>query len=114
MFGVTRKRRLPGQGRHLPRSMGAYSISLTPLRASDKAEKSTEESDGAHLHRLAALVPAVEVEDDHRQGREAMGVVPGTGIEPVQLAPRDFKSLVSTNFTIRALGRIIAADGLTG
>ena len=29
-------------------------------------------------------------------------VVPGTGIEPVWLAPRDFKSLVSTNFTIRA------------
>ena len=29
-------------------------------------------------------------------------VVPGTGIEPVRLAARDFKSLVSTNFTIRA------------
>ncbi len=29
-------------------------------------------------------------------------LVPGTGIEPVWLAPRDFKSLVSTNFTIRA------------
>ena len=29
-------------------------------------------------------------------------VVPGTGVEPVRLAPRDFKSLVSTNFTIRA------------
>ena len=29
-------------------------------------------------------------------------MVPGTGIEPVWLAPRDFKSLVSTNFTIRA------------
>jgi hypothetical protein len=29
-------------------------------------------------------------------------MVPGTGIEPVRLAPRDFKSLVSTNFTIRA------------
>jgi hypothetical protein len=28
--------------------------------------------------------------------------VPGTGIEPVRLAPRDFKSLVSTYFTIRA------------
>lgn len=28
--------------------------------------------------------------------------MPGTGIEPVRLAPRDFKSLVSTNFTIRA------------
>ena len=29
-------------------------------------------------------------------------LVPGTGIEPVRLAARDFKSLVSTNFTIRA------------
>ena len=29
--------------------------------------------------------------------------MPGTGIEPVRLAARDFKSLVSTNFTIRAL-----------
>ena len=29
-------------------------------------------------------------------------VVLGTGIEPVQLSPRDFKSLVSTNFTTRA------------
>ena len=29
-------------------------------------------------------------------------MVPGTGLEPVWLAPRDFKSLVSTNFTIRA------------
>ena len=29
-------------------------------------------------------------------------VVPGTGVEPVRLAARDFKSLVSTNFTIRA------------
>ncbi len=29
--------------------------------------------------------------------------MPGTGIEPVRLAPRDFKSLVSTYFTIRAL-----------
>jgi hypothetical protein len=28
--------------------------------------------------------------------------VPGTGLEPVQLSPRDFKSLVSTNFTTRA------------
>jgi hypothetical protein len=37
---------------------------------------------------------AEEVEDYH--------VVPGAGIEPARLAPRDFKSLVSTNFTIRA------------
>ncbi len=29
-------------------------------------------------------------------------LVPGTGIEPVCLAARDFKSLVSTNFTTRA------------
>lgn len=29
-------------------------------------------------------------------------VVPGTGIEPVRPKPRDFKSLVSTYFTIRA------------
>lgn len=27
-------------------------------------------------------------------------LVARTGLEPVQLAPRDFKSLVSTNFTI--------------
>ncbi len=31
------------------------------------------------------------------------GVVPGAGIEPAQPQwPRDFKSLVSTSFTIRA------------
>lgn len=29
-------------------------------------------------------------------------MVPGTGIEPVRPKPRDFKSLVSTNFTTRA------------
>lgn len=29
-------------------------------------------------------------------------MVPGTGIEPVRPKPRDFKSLVSTYFTIRA------------
>src|SRR5690606_30288876 len=29
-------------------------------------------------------------------------LVPGAGIEPARLAPRDFKSLVSTSFTIRA------------
>jgi hypothetical protein len=32
------------------------------------------------------------------------GVVPGTGLEPVQLSPRDFKSLVSTDFTTQAGG----------
>ena len=31
-------------------------------------------------------------------------VVPGAGIEPAWLAPRDFKSLVSTSFTTRAGG----------
>ena len=31
-------------------------------------------------------------------------VVLGAGLEPAHLAARDFKSLVSTNFTIRALG----------
>ena len=41
---------------------------------------------------------AQEIEDYHVSGY----LVPGTGIEPVWLAPRDFKSLVSTNFTIRA------------
>jgi CRP-like cAMP-binding protein len=40
-----------------------------------------------------------------------LSLVPGTGIEPVWLAPRDFKSLVSTNFTIRA--REIARNGLS-
>ena len=30
-------------------------------------------------------------------------LVPGAGLEPAQPKPRDFKSLVSTNFTIRAL-----------
>ncbi len=29
-------------------------------------------------------------------------MVPGAGLEPAQLSPRDFKSLVSTYFTIRA------------
>jgi hypothetical protein len=56
--------------------------------------------------RLARSEPALEavalvaekVEDYH--AFECL--VPGTGIEPVWLAPRDFKSLVSTNFTIRA------------
>jgi hypothetical protein len=45
-------------------------------------------------------VPVVtkEIEDYH----VFEWLVPGTGIEPVWLAPRDFKSLVSTNFTIRA------------
>jgi hypothetical protein len=56
--------------------------------------------------RLARSEPAFEavspvtqeIEDYHVSGY----LVPGTGIEPVWLAPRDFKSLVSTNFTIRA------------
>ena len=36
-------------------------------------------------------------------------VVLGAGVEPAHLAARDFKSLVSTNFTIRALGIAAAA-----
>ena len=47
------------------------------------------------------LVAAAKVEYDH-EAWGMKGVVPGTGIEPVRLAARDFKSLVSTNFTIRA------------
>ena len=43
-------------------------------------------------------VVAEKIENYHAFG----WLVPGTGIEPVWLAPRDFKSLVSTNFTIRA------------
>ena len=32
------------------------------------------------------------------------GMVPGAGVEPARyIIPRDFKSLVSTNFTTRAL-----------
>ena len=42
--------------------------------------------------------------------------MPGTGIEPVRLAPRDFKSLVSTYFTIRAFiaGRKLLAFEFLG
>ena len=50
----------------------------------------------------AVSLVAEEIEDYH--AREF--VVPGTGLEPVWLAPRDFKSLVSTNFTIRAFDLI--------
>ena len=39
-------------------------------------------------------------------------MVPETGIEPVRINPRDFKSLVSTNFTILAL--ILPAYNDTG
>ena len=44
-----------------------------------------------------------KIENDHEfeYGFELM--VPGTGLEPVWLAPRDFKSLVYTNFTTRAV-----------
>ncbi len=43
-------------------------------------------------------VVAEKVENNH--------VVPGAEVESAWLAPRDFKSLVSTSFTIRALDRI--------
>ena len=46
----------------------------------------------------AVSLVAEKIEDYH----VSWLMVPGTGIEPVWLAPRDFKSLVSTNFTIRA------------
>ena len=39
-------------------------------------------------------------------------LVPGTGIEPVCLAARDFKSLVSTNFTTRAKSKKIISQNL--
>ena len=40
--------------------------------------------------------------------------MPGAGIEPAWLAPKDFKSFVYTNFTIRARGSIVtgAAKGI--
>ena len=46
----------------------------------------------------AVSVVAEKIENYHVFG----WLVPGTGLEPVWLAPRDFKSLVSTNFTTRA------------
>ena len=59
--------------------------------------------------RLARSKPAFEtvsVVAEKIENYHAFGwLVPGTGIEPVWLAPRDFKSLVSTNFTIRARER---------
>ena len=46
-------------------------------------------------------VIAEKIENYHAVGL----MVPGTGLEPVWLAPRDFKSLVYTNFTTRARER---------
>ncbi len=46
-------------------------------------------------------VIAEKIEDYHAVGL----MVPGTGLEPVWLSPRDFKSLVYTNFTTRARER---------
>ena len=54
--------------------------------------------------RLARSKPAFETVPVVAKNIENYHVVPGTGLEPVWLAPRDFKSLVSTNFTIRARG----------
>ena len=51
-----------------------------------------------------------EVENDHGVNDAGSCLVPGAGIEPAWLAPRDFKSLVSTSFTIRAGVPIIARD----
>lgn len=44
-------------------------------------------------------VIAEKIEDYHAVGL----MVPGTGLEPVWLSPRDFKSLVYTNSTIRGV-----------
>ena len=52
--------------------------------------------------RISRSEPAFEMVTAVAEEIEDYHVVPGTGIEPVWLAPRDFKSLVSTNFTIRA------------
>ena len=52
--------------------------------------------------RLARSKPAFETVPVVAKNIENYHVVPGTGLEPVWLAPRDFKSLVSTYFTIRA------------
>ena len=50
------------------------------------------------------VVPAIaEKIEDYHAGECYM--VPGTGLEPVWLSPRDFKSLVYTNFTTRARER---------
>ena len=52
--------------------------------------------------RLAGSEPALEAVSLIAKEINDYHMVPGTGIEPVRLAARDFKSLVSTNFTIRA------------
>ena len=52
--------------------------------------------------RISRSEPAFEMVTAVAEEIEDYHVVPGTGIEPVCLAARDFKSLVSTNFTIRA------------
>ena len=54
--------------------------------------------------RLAGSEPALEAVSLIAKEINDYHMVPGTGIEPVRLAARDFKSLVSTNFTIRAVG----------
>ena len=44
----------------------------------------------------------------HKSSNVVFGLdfmVRGTGIEPVRISPRDFKSLVSANFTTRAILR---------
>lgn len=41
-----------------------------------------------------------------------MRLVPGAGIEPAWLAPRDFKSLVSTSFTTRAAATVLPMKSL--
>ncbi len=51
---------------------------------------------------LTRSEPAFELMTAVAEEVENYHVVPGTGIEPVCLTARDFKSLVSTNFTIRA------------
>ena len=53
--------------------------------------------------RVARRKPAFEAVSAVTEKIENYHVVPGTGLEPVWLAPRDFKSLVSTNFTTRAV-----------
>ena len=47
------------------------------------------------------------LKDLNETGAKLLILVPGAGVEPARslAAPRDFKSRVSTNFTIRACGR---------
>ncbi len=59
--------------------------------------------------RLAGSEPAFEAVPLIAEKVDDYHMVPGTGIEPVRLAARDFKSLVSTNFTIRAVGFIVGS-----